>query len=138
MIPEKDSDDPAIQEARGIFESFPPGLQRALESGSLEEVNKVLGKMSVEEAEEIVQKLGEVHPLSSFRPPKISSFLCLGGIYTSSLHLASDVKLMVLMVIGRHAFARRANNRCHDGGGTSTTEEMGGAGGDDGEGSCCC
>ena len=46
--------------ARELFDAFPPGLQRALESGSLDEVNKVLGKMSVEEAEEIVGQLGEV------------------------------------------------------------------------------
>jgi cell division cycle protein 37 len=45
--------------ARQIFESFPPGFQRALESGELEEVNRVLGKMSVEEAEEVVARLGE-------------------------------------------------------------------------------
>jgi cell division cycle protein 37 len=45
--------------ARKIFESFPPGFQRALESGSLDEVNRVLGKMSVEEAEEVVAQLGE-------------------------------------------------------------------------------
>jgi len=45
--------------ARHIFESFPPGFQRALESGKLDEVNRVLGKMSVEEAEEVVAKLGE-------------------------------------------------------------------------------
>lgn len=59
-IPEKGSADPEVAKAREIFESFPPGLQRALESGSLDEVNKVLGKMSVEEAEEIVGQLGEV------------------------------------------------------------------------------
>jgi cell division cycle protein 37 len=59
-IPEKGSGDPQTAKAREIFESFPPGLQRALESGSLDEVNKVLGKMSVEEAEEIVGQLGEV------------------------------------------------------------------------------
>jgi len=59
-IPEKDSQDEATRHARGMFEAFPPGLQRALESGSLDEVNKVLGKMSVEEAEEIVGQLGEV------------------------------------------------------------------------------
>jgi len=39
-------------------------LQRALESGELEEVNKVLGKMSVEEAEEVVERLGEGGMLS--------------------------------------------------------------------------
>jgi cell division cycle protein 37 len=59
-IPEKDSTDPDVKKARYIFESFPPGLQRALESGSLDEVNIVLGKMSVEEAEAIVGQLGEV------------------------------------------------------------------------------
>lgn len=46
-------------EARKIFDNFPPSLRRALESESLDQVNKVLGKMSVEEAEDIVQKLGE-------------------------------------------------------------------------------
>ncbi|RFU29984.1 hypothetical protein B7463_g6368, partial [Scytalidium lignicola] len=63
-IPPKTSEDPAEIEARKIFEAFPPGLQRALESGSLDEVNKVLGKMSVEEAEEIVGKLSEGGMLS--------------------------------------------------------------------------
>jgi cell division cycle protein 37 len=53
-----DPEERAIEEqAREIFDTFPPGLQRALESGKLEEVNKVLAKMSVEEAEEIVEKL---------------------------------------------------------------------------------
>ena len=59
-IPAPNSDDPEVKAARTVFESFPPGLRRALESGSLDEVNKVLGKMSVEEAEEIVGQLGEV------------------------------------------------------------------------------
>lgn len=63
-IPPADSTIPEEIEARKIFESFPPGLQRALQSASLDEVNKVLGKMSVEEAEEIVEKLGEGGMLS--------------------------------------------------------------------------
>ncbi|KAJ4290288.1 hsp90 co-chaperone Cdc37 [Kalmusia sp. IMI 367209] len=50
--------------SRQIFESFPPGLQRALESGKLDEVNKVLAKMSVDEAEEVVGKLGDGGMLS--------------------------------------------------------------------------
>ncbi|KAL8735189.1 MAG: hypothetical protein Q9166_001065 [cf. Caloplaca sp. 2 TL-2023] len=50
--------------AREIFETFPPGLQRALESGKLDKVNEVLGKMSVEEAEDVVEKLGEGGMLS--------------------------------------------------------------------------
>jgi len=52
------------KESRELFEAFPPGLQRALESGTLDEVNKVLAKMSVEEAEEIVEKLGQGGMLS--------------------------------------------------------------------------
>jgi len=63
-IPEKDSEDPAEVHSRELFESFPPGLQRALESGKLDEINKVLGKMSVEEAEEVVAQLGEGGMLS--------------------------------------------------------------------------
>lgn len=50
--------------SRQIFETFPPGLQRALESGSLDKVNEVLGKMSVDEAEQIVEQLGNGGMLS--------------------------------------------------------------------------
>lgn len=50
--------------AREIFDTFPPGLQRALESASLDKVNEVLGKMSVDEAEQIVEQLGEGGMLS--------------------------------------------------------------------------
>jgi cell division cycle protein 37 len=63
-VPEADSEDPVEQEARKIFDRFPPGLQRALQGGSLDEVNKVLGKMSVDEAEEIVELLGQGGMLS--------------------------------------------------------------------------
>lgn len=58
-IPQAGSSDQVEIEAREVFEGFPPGLQKALEKGSLERVNEVLGKMSVEEAEEVVAKLGE-------------------------------------------------------------------------------
>lgn len=65
---EPESEEPEAREfeiqARRIFDAFPPGLQRALESGSLDEVNKVLGKMSVDEAEEVVGRLGEGGMLS--------------------------------------------------------------------------
>jgi len=64
VIPKVDSQDEVEKKARATFESFPPGLQRALESGSLDEVNKVLGKMSVDEAEEVVGQLGEGGMLS--------------------------------------------------------------------------
>ncbi|TVY89710.1 Hsp90 co-chaperone [Lachnellula willkommii] len=63
-IPPENSEDPGEVQARELFSAFPPGLQRALESGSLDEVNKVLGKMSVEEAEEIVGQLSEGGMLS--------------------------------------------------------------------------
>ena len=58
-VPQPGSEETVEQQARAIFETFPPGLQRALESGSLDRVNEVLGKMSVEEAEEIVGQMGE-------------------------------------------------------------------------------
>lgn len=64
QVPREGSEDPSEVAAREIFERFPPGLQRALESGSLEKVNEVLGKMSVEEAEDIVEKLGQGGMLS--------------------------------------------------------------------------
>ncbi|KAF6820677.1 SNF2 family domain-containing protein [Colletotrichum musicola] len=63
-IPPKDSEDPAAKEGRAIFEAFSPEFQKALESGSLDEVNKVLGEMKVDEAEDIVGKLGEAGILS--------------------------------------------------------------------------
>lgn len=50
--------------SRQVFESFPPGLRRALESGKLDQVNEVLGKMSLDEAEEVVEKLGDGNMLS--------------------------------------------------------------------------
>lgn len=67
FVPPKEllqSADPEEKRSREIFEAFPPGLQRALESGKLDEVNKVLGKMSVDEAEEVVGQLGEGGMLS--------------------------------------------------------------------------
>ncbi|KAK3937634.1 Cdc37 N terminal kinase binding-domain-containing protein [Diplogelasinospora grovesii] len=63
-IPPKDSQDPQEQEGRRIFEEFKPEMQKALETGSLDEVNKVLGNMKVEEAEDVVGKLGEAGILS--------------------------------------------------------------------------
>lgn len=58
-IPRSKCEDEIEQHARVIFEGFPPGLQRAMETGSLDKVNEVLGKMSVEEAEEVVNQMGE-------------------------------------------------------------------------------
>ena len=63
-IPQPRSSDPIEIAAREKFDSFPPNMQRALESGTLEKVNEVLGKMSVEEAEEVVGQMGESGMLS--------------------------------------------------------------------------
>lgn len=59
-IPAKDSEDEAEKKGREIFEGFKPEMQKALETGKLDEVNKVLGNMPVAEAEDLVGKLGEV------------------------------------------------------------------------------
>ena len=63
-VPPANAPDEETQHARRIFDTFPPGLQRALESGSLDKVNEVLGKMSVDEAEEVVGMLGDGGMLS--------------------------------------------------------------------------
>lgn len=64
QIPPATSTDPEEVEARKIFDSFSPELQKALESRSLDEVNKVLGRMRVDEAELVVEKLGQGGMLS--------------------------------------------------------------------------
>lgn len=63
-IPTANSQDPTEIEARKLFETFPADLQKALASESLDEVNKVLGKMSVEDAEVVVEQLGNGGMLS--------------------------------------------------------------------------
>jgi cell division cycle protein 37 len=47
----------ALQARWDIFEGFDPKLKKALESNKLDNVNKVLGKMTVEEAERVVELL---------------------------------------------------------------------------------
>lgn len=59
-VPPANSDDPDEQRAREIFEGFSPDMKAALESGSLDKVNKVLGDMKVPDAEELVNLFGEV------------------------------------------------------------------------------
>ncbi|KAJ5669381.1 Hsp90 co-chaperone Cdc37 [Penicillium macrosclerotiorum] len=63
-LPGANSEDPIEIEARKIFDAFPLDLQKALASESLDEVNKVLGNMSVEDAEVIVEQLGNGGMLS--------------------------------------------------------------------------
>jgi cell division cycle protein 37 len=59
-IPEAGLDDEESKRGREIFEGFSEDMRRALETGKLDEVNKVLGEMKIEEAEEVVGLLGEV------------------------------------------------------------------------------
>ncbi|CAI7607028.1 unnamed protein product [Penicillium bialowiezense] len=63
-LPAANSEDPTEIEVRKIFDAFPQDLQKALETESLDEVNKVLGKMSIEEAELVVEALGNGGMLS--------------------------------------------------------------------------
>lgn len=59
-IPPANSEDELEKQGRAIFEKFAPDMQKALETGSLDKVNEVLGRMKVDEAEELVGLLGEV------------------------------------------------------------------------------
>ncbi|KAI1655072.1 hypothetical protein F4813DRAFT_368531 [Daldinia decipiens] len=63
-IPSVKGEDEAEKKGREIFEGFIPEMQKALESGSLDKVNEVLGKLKVEDAEEIVALLSEAGILS--------------------------------------------------------------------------
>lgn len=63
-VPPADSADPEEQQARTIFEGFSSDMKKALESGSLDEVNKVLGSLPVDEAEDLVGKFGDAGILS--------------------------------------------------------------------------
>ncbi|KAG8823344.1 hsp90 co-chaperone Cdc37 [Serendipita sp. 411] len=47
----------ALQTRWDVFQSFPQNLQDALKANSLDKVNKVLGKMEVSDAEEVVRLL---------------------------------------------------------------------------------
>ena len=55
----------ALQMRWDVFSGFDADMQAALKSGALEEVNKVLGRMRVEQAEEVV-KLLDVAGILSF------------------------------------------------------------------------
>lgn len=47
----------ALQMRWDVFQSFSPEMQKALENQNLDDVNKVLGDMKVEDAEEVVRLL---------------------------------------------------------------------------------
>ncbi|KAI0180105.1 hypothetical protein GGR52DRAFT_529805 [Hypoxylon sp. FL1284] len=63
-IPPEKSGDEGEKRGREIFEGFAPDMRKALESGSLDKVNEALGKMKVEDAEEVVGLLSEAGILS--------------------------------------------------------------------------
>ncbi|KAK5627767.1 hypothetical protein RRF57_003482 [Xylaria bambusicola] len=63
-IPAENSEEESEKHGRQIFEGFAPDMRKALESGSLDKVNEVLGKMRVPEAEEVVGLLSEAGILS--------------------------------------------------------------------------
>ncbi|KAI0603488.1 hypothetical protein F4775DRAFT_581403 [Biscogniauxia sp. FL1348] len=63
-IPAENSEEEGEKKGRAIFENFKPEMRKALESGSLDKVNEVLGKMKVSDAEEVVGLLGEAGILS--------------------------------------------------------------------------
>ena len=60
QVPAADSQDEEEKRAREIFDGFKPEMKKALESGDLDAVNKVLGTMKVEEAEELVALFDQV------------------------------------------------------------------------------
>lgn len=63
-VPPAGSAEPEEQQARAIFDGFAPDMKKALESGSLDEVNRVLGRLPVDEAEDLVGKFGDAGILS--------------------------------------------------------------------------
>jgi len=63
-IPPAETEDPEEKKAREIYDAFPEEMRKALETESLDEVNKVLGRMKVPEAEDMVAKFGEAGILS--------------------------------------------------------------------------
>ncbi|KAI0014122.1 Cdc37 N terminal kinase binding-domain-containing protein [Xylariaceae sp. FL0662B] len=63
-IPPENSENEDEKKARQIFEGFTPEMRTALESGSLDKVNEVLGGMKLEDAEGVVMLLNEADILS--------------------------------------------------------------------------
>ncbi|KAF5102637.1 hypothetical protein D0Z03_000382 [Geotrichum reessii] len=56
-VPPEHSEDPEVQEARRMFDQLDPELKAAALTCKLDEINKVLAKLSVPEAEEAVRQL---------------------------------------------------------------------------------
>ncbi|KAK4152819.1 Cdc37 N terminal kinase binding-domain-containing protein [Chaetomidium leptoderma] len=64
QVPPAGSEDEEVRKARSTFESFAPEMRAALEHGSLDEINEVLGKMEYAKAENLVSLLNESGCLS--------------------------------------------------------------------------
>ncbi|PHH63966.1 hypothetical protein CDD81_5185 [Ophiocordyceps australis] len=63
-VPAADSDDAEEQKARQVFDGFDAEMKKAIETRSLDEVNRILGQMPVAEAENMVSLFGEANVLS--------------------------------------------------------------------------
>lgn len=83
LIPPPDSQDEETRQARMIFEGFAPEMRLALESGTLDEVNKLLGTMSVPGAEDLVVLLGDVSVLKPMLSSLAHILLCEGWLSKS-------------------------------------------------------
>ena len=94
-VPPADSEDPEEKRAREIYDTFAPEMKAALESGSLDKVNKVLGDMKVPEAEELVNLFGEVGEV-------------LPILHQGARHSDTNV-----ISTGRRLKSRRADHRRH-------------------------
>src|SRR3569833_3042103 len=83
-IPPKTSETDEEKKARAIFESFAPDMKTALETGSLAEINKVLGAMDISEAEHLVTLLGDARfsrTAHASTPPPLDRLLTMGTPY---------------------------------------------------------
>jgi cell division cycle protein 37 len=60
QVPPAESEDQEGERRRAVFEAFAPEMRAALESGSLDQLNKVLAGMDILEAEKMVGLLSEV------------------------------------------------------------------------------
>ena len=116
-IPPADSEEEEVKRAREIFDGFKPEMKKALESGELDEVNTVLGKMKVDEAEELVGLFGEVSILraATLPPSRVDGFPGTGGL--------------TVQLAGRRAQHGGAADRRDDRGGTEAAQGARGGGG---------
>ncbi|KAG6221412.1 hypothetical protein E4U26_006025, partial [Claviceps purpurea] len=113
-VPAADSQDEEEKQAREIFEGFSPEMRTALESGDLDAVNKVLGKMKVEDAEELVAMFDKANILSM--EEQIIDATTEDGL--KQLHAAQHSQTLKFE---RRALSAVARNEAASGGATSWT-----------------